>query len=279
MAKNSKISWTNHTFNPWWGCQKVSPGCQNCYAEAFATGRMGFDIWGPPSTTGRRIFDLKHFDEPIAWNSACVKSNIRERVFCGSMCDIFEDHPQVANERDVLWTTIEFTSSLDWLLLTKRPENIERLLPAWWFPGERSVTNVSFGITAENQDCLDAKWPVLEATTRYLADKLFLSCEPLLGPINIEQTLDWQDSPSKWGRGVDWVIVGGESGPNARPMNLDWARSIRDQCIEFEIPFFFKQVGGRGKDHGGNVLDGHVWQQTPWRIASPENVPFQLELF
>jgi len=280
MGKNSAIAWTDHTFNPWWGCQKVSTGCKNCYAEAFAVGRQGLDIWGPAATTKRRVFGNEHFEELLTWNRAAEKAGRIESVFVASMADVFEDHPMVEPEREVLWTTMEFCSSLRFLLLTKRPENITPMLPnRWWFD---KPPRLWFGISAENQDMLDARWGALEGQTRHLADGLFLSLEPLPGNIDLEHCLEWTENSEhkqKWGRGADWVIVGGESGFNARPMNLGWARAIRDQCVDNEIPFFFKQVGGKDKEKGGDVLDGQVWHQFPWKITDPQDATVQLEMF
>ena len=122
MGVETKIAWTDHTFNPWWGCVKVSPGCANCYAETFAK-RTGHAVWG--AETDRRFFGDKHWAEPVKWNLAAAKAGVRRRVFCGSMCDVFEGpRPLLDDWRDQLWTLIRYTPNLDWLLLTKRPESL-----------------------------------------------------------------------------------------------------------------------------------------------------------
>lgn len=285
--KNSKIEWTDHTFNAWWGCQKVSPGCQNCYAEAFGNHRLGYDIWGPPETTQRRILSRDNWNRPHEWNKEAERIG-RQTVFCGSMCDVFEVHPQLEPEQEVLWTTIEQTPNLDWLLLTKRPENIQKLLPArwWWmnndYMGYGCPQNVFLGVTAENQEMFNLRWPILRDIAEGIGVKYtFISCEPLLGPIDVSEAEVHEEIPSGRvvQRGVDWIIVGGESGPNARPMWSNWATDIRDTCDSLSIPFFFKQMGGKGKDKGGNVLDGEVIQQFPWKPAEPVKVMQQLSMF
>ena len=230
MGENSKIEWTDHTFNYVWGCVKVSPGCQNCYAETFAK-RTGHNIWGPAATTQRRIFGDKHWAEPIKWNTDAVKAGERRRVFCSSMADVFEDHPQLPPERVRLWKLIDQTPALDWLLLTKRPENILDMVPDEWRTVGRWPQNVWAGTTIENQDVVIDR---LDELIRVPAPVRFLSCEPLLGPLDLAEWLDF----------IGWVIVGGESGQDARgPMHPDWPRSLLHQCQEANVPFLFKQWG------------------------------------
>lgn len=259
MGKTTGISWTDHTFNPWWGCVKVSDGCKFCYAETWDKAKGGGEShWGP--TTPRRFFGDKHWNEPLAWDSAAELSGTRRLVFCASMADVFEDRPDLIEHRLRLWDLIEKTPHLDWLLLTKRPQNIESMLPAPWsslgyyalhgtlpelgpFP-----KNVWLGVSAENEDQFKARWPVLESVGRnWYIPVLFISAEPLLGPIDMKDDLlefiEHEDDNTIWVRGIDWVIVGGESGANARPMHPQWARSLRDQCAEAEVPYFFKQHG------------------------------------
>lgn len=279
MAKNSAIEWTHHTFNPWWGCTKVSPGCKHCYAETWAK-RLGALLWG--ARAPRRQFSDAHWRQPLAWNSA-VPQGKRERVFCASMADVFEDRRDLDAPRERLWKLIEATPRLDWLLLTKRPENVADLAPY----GDRWPDNVWVGTTAENQRWLDRRMLQLAAIP---ARVLFLSCEPLLGPVDFSNWLKL----SKLGelRMVDWVIAGGESGAHARPMNPDWARSIRDQCLAAGVRFHFKQYGNwrevkphemngykvkmihlsdgsqialanMGKKKSGRILDGRTWNELP----------------
>lgn len=254
MATNSAIEWTDHTFNPWWGCVKVSPGCQHCYAETLSK-RFGNNIWGPAKTTDRRLFDTKHWAEPRKWNAKAKADGVRARVFCASMADVFEDHPQLVEARAQLFDLIEQTPNLDWLLLTKRPENILRMLPFRWL--NNMPANVWLGTSVENQEQAERRIPFLTQTG---ARVLFLSCEPLLGPLNltsIVKNIEGLQTVTDVLRGsisidgqahlpippIDWVIAGGESGHGARPMHPGWARSLRDQCQAAGVAFHFKQWG------------------------------------
>lgn len=229
MAENSKIEWTHHTFNPWWGCSKVSPACENCYAELWAK-RMGHQIWGAKSP--RRFFSDAHWRGPIAWNEEARSLKTRKRVFCASMADVFEKRAELDSQRERLWRLIDETPWLDWLLLTKRPENVEKLVP--WTDGTWPK-NVWLGTTVENQHYADKRLPHL---LRCDAHVRFLSCEPLLGPLDLEP---WINRPGL--NSIDWVIAGGESGPGARPMHPDWVNGLLDTCREAKIPFHFKQWG------------------------------------
>jgi protein gp37 len=248
MGKDSKIEWTHHTYNPWWGCVKVSPGCEHCYAETFAK-RTGHAIWGPAATTERRTFGDKHWAEPLKWNEDAAKAGERRRVFCASMADVFEDHPHLPEQRFRLALLMNDTPMLDWLLLTKRPENIMKM----WMHDMDSVlflSNEWIGTSVENQAMADKRIPAL---AKIRAATRFLSCEPLLGPLDLSPWLD----------AVQWVIVGGESGPKARPMQADWVRGIRDQCNAAGVAFLFKQWGGVRKHETGRELDGRTWDEYP----------------
>ena len=150
MAKNSAIEWTHHTFNPWWGCTKVSPGCKHCYAETWSK-RLGQDLWG--ARAARRELSDGYWRQPLAWNVSALKAGRRTRVFCASMADVFEDRRDLDSKRERLWALIEQTPKLDWLLLTKRPQNVARLAPY----GETWPDNVWLGATAENQKWLDRR--------------------------------------------------------------------------------------------------------------------------
>ena len=255
-------------------------------------------IWGPAATTARQMMSENYWKQPLKWNKKAEQEGVRRRVFCASMADVFEDHPMLNEPRARLWKLIDETPALDWLLLTKRPENIETMLPFHWndpvaFPDGRIPRNVWFGTSAENQEMFDKRWGELETFAHINHPSvIFLSLEPLLGPIDISSALveinlgdedrDW------WTRTIDWVIVGGESGQNRRPMDLQWARDIRDQCAQAEVPFFFKQTGGlRG---GSDRLDGQVYHAWPGQEApavrttvlksEPDHVePVQLSLF
>jgi protein gp37 len=244
MGQTTGIQWTDHTFNPWWGCEKVSPACDHCYAEALAK-RYGHGVWGGGAP--RRFFGDKHWAEPLKWNRAAATAGIRRRVFCASMADVFEDRPDVAADRARLFRLIDATPHLDWQLLTKRPANIRRLVPASW--REQYPPNVWFGITAENQDWLNVRGRWMREIAPQV---LFVSWEPALGLITV---------PS-W---AQWVIAGGESGSHCRPIDPDWVRSVRDQCLAADVPFFFKQWGGFHPKAHGAELDGREWKEFPRR--------------
>ncbi len=236
MGENSAIEWTDHTFNPWIGCTKVSPGCDHCYAEHLATNRLGV-AWGPHAER-RRTADST-WRQPLAWNRKAEREGQRARVFCASLADVF-DNQVPAEWRQDLWDLIARTPHLDWLLLTKRPQNIAQMLPGSWgttYP--RGWEHVWLGTTVENQAEAERRIPQL---VRVPAKVRFLSCEPLLGPLDLAKACrfpgrDFGAQP------LDWIIAGGESGPGARPAHPDWFRSLRDQCAEANVPFFFKRWG------------------------------------
>jgi protein gp37 len=274
MGKKSHIEWTDNTFNPWWGCLKVGPGCDRCYAERWAK-RLRLNVWGPYPTP-RKMQSEDYWEQPLRWDEEAARTDTPQTVFCGSMCDVFEEHPGVVDARAHLWGVIEHTSNLIWLLLTKRPENIERMIPFQWVL-EGIPANVWFGISAENQHEFDTRYPILESfATCYYPGGTFLSLEPLLGPIDLEGWLEEIDvgdeDHSRWTRPPDWVIAGGESGPGARPMDLDWARDIRDQCLAADVPFFLKQLGGTRDKRAGDkaLLDGQLWREYPkeWKVGA-----------
>lgn len=257
MAESSKIEWTDATFNPWVGCTKVSPACDNCYAEDWAK-RFGDVEWG---NAPRRRTGEKNWNKPRKWNrdaDAWEAENGRPRfVFCASLADVFDN--QVPDDwRDDLWKLIKECDRLIWLLLTKRPQNIRKMLPADWGPG---YPNVWLGTTVENQEIANRNVPELLSIP---AAKRFLSIEPILGPVDLSNMKVWLDDDPAWlnalsggalieGKAIDklqhysnrvhWVISGGESGKNARPAHPDWYRSLRDQCQEAGVPFHFKQWG------------------------------------
>lgn len=225
MSQKTKIPYCDHTFNCWWGCTKVSDGCKLCYAETLAK-RTGFDIWG--NDKPRRLFGEKHWQEPLTWNKQAAAKGIKETVFCGSMCDVFEPRGDLDKERWRLWKLIEDTPNLIWLLLTKRPEYLHTQVPQSWLT-DKLPENVWLGVTVESDKYLDRVEFLLGMNA-----KIFVSCEPLLSNIQFEELL-WS---------IRWMIVGGESGAGARPMDIEWARDLRHQCGFFRIPYFFKQLGG-----------------------------------
>ncbi len=271
MAKDSRIEWTHHTFNPWWGCVKISPACAHCYAETWAH-RLGAKIWGRDAP--RRFFNEEHWRHPIRWNAEAERDQARRRVFCASMADVFEIRAELNPWRTRLWPLIEQTPWLDWLLLTKRPQEHPSHDPL----GRRLANKRVAGYNAETQKHADARIPhLLESPARIH----FISAEPLLGPLSLAAY-----------RGIDWVIAGGESGHNARPTDPDWIRSLRDECRTAHIAFHFKQWGhwapelphgitprqklqlttgrkvqttlyGLGKTAAGRLLDGRTWDQFP----------------
>ncbi|WP_119157458.1 phage Gp37/Gp68 family protein [Caldimonas tepidiphila] len=282
MAENSGIEWTDHTFNPWIGCTKVSPACDHCYAEALVQ-RFGGDF------TQRRLTSAANWRLPLKWErharaaeagwkagvelhgseEACIAAGFskprRPRVFCASLADVF-DNQAPAEWRSDLFRLILDTPHLDWLLLTKRIGNVAPMLreiagdlhlladPAWT---GQLPQNVWIGATVTCQAEADRDIPKLLAVP---AARRFLSMEPLLGPVDLKDVLmpesghgHHEFSPIITGNAlkranplnprIDWVIVGGESGPKARPMHPAWVRSLRDQCTAAGVPFLFKQHG------------------------------------
>lgn len=217
MGENSKISWTDHTFNPWWGCVKVSPACDHCYAESFSH-RVGQEVWGVDAP--RRFFGDKHWNEPLKWNRDALKTYGRPaRVFCASMADVFEDRGELATHRERLWTLIGKTPNLTWNLLTKRDLQIKKHRSDW-----SAFSNVHIGVTVESQTY----------DHRITPDVDWISYEPALGPLYLDLYL----------RGmVKWVIIGGESGHGAREMKLEWALALIEECRRFGCAVHFKQTG------------------------------------
>jgi protein gp37 len=340
MAENSKIEWTDHTFNPWEGCTKVSPGCLHCYAEALRDLRYGAVKWGKGQPRRRTAPD--NWKKPLRWNdtavcgscgkhakNAAIAGNLgkcpvchedtmrRPRVFSASLADWLDDEVQIGWLADFL-RLIRDTPNVDWLLLTKRPENWRSRVEAaqdWHFDfGDRNVAgwiqdwwkhsiypgNVWLGTTVEDQTRADERIPLLEAIP---AKVRFLSCEPLLGPVDLSYHFRLQTTfPCKLedglvvptgpdtierqpanpfdvedGHRIHWVICGGESGHDARPMHPEWARSLRNQCAAAGVPFLFKQWGewapgsnfpedvaipsGESCDFGQDLDDnGRVWK-------------------
>ncbi|MBN8740683.1 MAG: hypothetical protein BGP24_14865 [Lysobacterales bacterium 69-70] len=285
MSDNTKIEWCDATFNPWMGCTKISPGCDNCYAAVL--GRRFGVKWGAGAP--RFEFDDKHWDLPRAWNRRAERKGRTMRVFCASMADVFDaDVPQAW--RDRLFALIRETPHLTWLLLTKRIGNVERMLPADWGDG---YANVQLGATIVNQ--AEADRDVIKLL-RTRARVRFVSIEPMLGPVRLwllgaydyaEHSIgaevyalsglraipdcDWKSTK------LDWVICGGESGHGARPMHPDWVRSLRDQCAHEGTPFLFKQWGEwlPGKSivshipvHASTVVhDGARGYATCWKVG------------
>lgn len=309
MGEVSKIRWTHHTYNPWRGCTEVSPACDHCYARELAKRNPGvLGQWGPgaPRVEG----SAGYLRGPLKWNAEAERPGVRRRVFALSMGDWLDEEAPAGALADLL-LMVSLTPYLDWLLLTKRPHNFfsrvsdaKRLLAkgdseerqeAWrmlwnWLAtdGSGPPHNVWIGCTAENQRWANRRVPEL---LNIPARVRFLSCEPLLGPIDLEAMPLSAEDPlfSYWpldgrhlrdgmnepaalpgAQRLHWVIAGGESGHNARPMRPEWARGLRDQCTAAGVPFFFKQwgvwgAGGvrEGKEKTGWLLDGVEWSQFP----------------
>lgn len=313
----SAIEWTYYVFNPWIGCTKVSAGCKHCYAETLMDKRYGRVKWGPAGV--RKRTSEANWKKPLTWDRKAKAAGERRKVFCASLADVFEDRPELVEWRDDLFDLIHITPHLVWLLLTKRPENVIRMMDGYDF--NKSIFhlhNIWIGTSVEDQETADERIPHL---LQIPAKIRFLSCEPLLGPVDLwrfgddemgfatqwdhrgtypfYQALGWEGSKTIR-PGIDWVIAGGESGPNARPMHPAWARSLRDQCQAAGVPFFFKQWGKwvpsshllphmkqdrvawpwaekkgddltgdttmmipAGKKAAGRLLDGRAWSEFP----------------
>ncbi len=335
MGEATEISWAHSTFNPWWGCSRVSPACDHCYAETFAH-RLGMDLWGRDEP--RRFFDDKHWREPLRWERMAADAGQPWRVFCASMADVFEDSGFTSTDSDEagvprcvdtararLWSLVEATPHLTWMLLTKRPENVLRMVPRGWLathtrtvvsdsegvrtsPGSGRLwpANCWVGTSVENQRYADLRVPKL---LQVPAPVRFLSCEPLLGPVDLSHWLmrcrfDYanEGAPAAHGRcepggsqrGIEWVIAGGESGGHARPMHPQWARDLRDQCAAAGVAFHLKQWGewapvvdlrrgDRWLCRDGHVLedpvafhaDGCPVDPRPTFMPAPAQVPVQ----
>lgn len=245
MAESTEIAWTNSTFNPWWGCTRIADGCDHCYA-ANLDRRTGGDHWGADKQY--RVMSEDNWKKPLKWEKNAAEffkaNGTKRKVFCASMADVF-DNKAPDGQRDRLWSLIKSTPNLDWQILTKRPSNILKYLPKDWGNG---YSNVWLGVTVEN---IKHGLPRIELLKQVPASIKFLSVEPLLedlGEIDLS--------------GIDWVIVGGESGPKARPMKREWVNNIYNQCSIHKVPIFFKQWGAIvGK--GGCEIDGVEIKQWP----------------
>lgn len=266
MGKHTGIAWCDHTFNLWWGCEKISPGCDHCYAAAFDK-RVGGHHWKPGGP--RRFFKDDHLEEPLRWDRAAARDGVVRSVFCGSMMDLMEAHPdpEIAARQEALraqlWKLIDETRHLDWLLLTKRPENFATFLP-WARPGAASAppANVVLMTTAENQEQAARRGLILATTP---ANRRGFSCEPLLE--HVELGLfgvlpgDAVGGAYVWmHQRIHWVIAGCESGHKMRPCHVDWLRALRDECAASGVPFFLKQA---------TEVDGPRGTISPIRVRPP----------
>jgi len=258
MGKNSDIAWTNHTFNPWWGCEKLSAGCKHCYAAVLAYTQCELK-WGAQY----RFFGEKHWNEPLVWDRQAKEADERPKVFCASMCDIFQDittsklidagqAPKALQERKRTFKLIETCTNMDWLLLTKRTKNVLDMVPESWL--DNWPEHVWMGTTIEHQDVLKRRVAYLKQIP---APVLFVSAEPLLSGLDFTGHL----GPGRGG--INWVIAGGESGKNARRMEMSWVRSLREQTSLWGVPFMFKQKVVDGLKIALPELDGRTWNQSP----------------
>jgi protein gp37 len=308
MSDGTKIEWSDATWNVVTGCTKVSPGCDHCYIERTVPFRIARRSFNAPSVGGTTGVQL-HWDrigKPYEWRTPRM-------IFVNSLSDLFhQDVPDDLIAR--VFATMMETPQHTYQILTKRHDRMRSLLrkwspvtgtPPWTFTGPWPLPNVWLGVSVEDQQRADLRIPALLGTP---AAVRFLSCEPLLGAVDLHGPLvdghrprltywltgrpDWNsDGHIQVGPRIDWVIVGGESGPGARPMHPDWARAVRDQCVEADVPFFFKQFGEWapsvdldpdvrertreealagdeyvsrvGKKRAGRDLDGRTWDQMP----------------
>jgi protein gp37 len=275
MTTRSAIEWTQTTWNPVTGCDRISPGCDHCYALTLAArlkamGQAKYQTDGHPPTSGPGFGVMVHeatLTEPLGWRRP-------QRIFVNSMSDLFHARVPTAFIAEV-FAVMAATPQHTYQVLTKRPARMARLLTAEAFGARVAAARRQL---PRQRGGLGLGWPLANAwlgvsieTDAYVrrADALraapaatrFLSLEPLLGPL-----------PSLNLAGIDWVIVGGESGPGHRPLDLDWVRQIRDRCVALGIPLFFKQVGGPTPKAGGRLLDGRAWDQFPPSLPEQEGL-------
>lgn len=235
MGEVTGISWCDHTFNPWWGCTRVSPGCVNCYAETFDR-RTGGDHWGPGKP--RREFGDKHWREPLKWDAQHRKEGTIGKVFCASMADIFDEEvPEAWRQR--LWGLVRQTNNLVWQFLTKRVNGY------WDMPGDIMCSgHVWKGFTAEDQERYDERWNEM----RRWPGIVWVSYEPAIGPLTSFRTVA---KPR-------WFVFGGESGPHRRPCEESWAANLLRECREYGIPFFMKQMSAATPAKGKALIPEHL---------------------
>lgn len=252
MGTDSKVEWCHHTFNGWIGCEKVSAECKNCYAEVETFPRVqrgkGLELWG--KNAARHITSDENWRKPFAWDRRACEAGERHRVFCSSLSDVFEDRPDLVAPRARLMHMIVDTPNLDWLLLTKRPENVDRLMP-WIWP-----RNTWLGVTGGTQKMFDERVErLLEINGPAIH---FVSIEPMLERVNVA----WALEPVSRNR-LRWVIVGGESGSKARRFDVRWAQEILWQCqtantskiTSERVAYFLKQLGANVGESNPNASE------------------------
>lgn len=283
MGKDTGIEWAHDSWAPWFGCSKISRGCQNCYADTLVSKRFKLAEWGPLGVRKRSAPSTWRL--PVTWHRQALAQGQRRRLFCGHLCDVFENKRKaqpgenLPQWRRELVALIDQCHALDWLILTKRPHNVMAMLaeategdPAAWLKARPWVW---LGTSIEDQATAAQRLPALAAIPAHVR---FVSAEPLLEPINL---LTWLGH-------VDWVIVGGESGTNARPCHVEWIRNVAQQCRARGVPVFVKQLGDRAMANGVPYRAGpkgkalHLWppdlrvqqvpQSLPWP-AAPQAQP------
>lgn len=288
MGENTRISWTDHSWNPWTGCQRVSEGCVHCYAEVWAK-RTGRDLWGAKGKRKRTTKSV--WAKPKTWNHVAALDRRPRKVFCASLADVFEDAPGPNGWRPDVWDLIRACPWLDWQLLTKRPENIARMLPDDW---GRGWPNVWLGTSIEDRDVVE-RARILGDVPAFVR---FISYEPALGPvipdeISVVSDADrpelsgtfyrWEDGYTEPGLrfynndgelAFHWLICGGESGAGFRPMQLEWAADARDACDTEGVAFYFKQISHLRNEQGADAL-GQVYHGFPtsWDRADLDTHP------
>lgn len=248
MGEDTKIQWCDHTFNPWEGCTKVSAECDNCYAAARDHRIHNDEHWGKDAL--RMVHSASYWRQPAKWNKDAEGNNVRRRVFCGSLCDIMEDRRDLDRPRTHVYRLIEETPCLDWLLLTKRPQNFNR-----FFPNEWCAPNIGAPLTPPPNVWVmttvgvpESQWRIAALLDTPNCAVYGLSCEPLLGKVVLPKRFLDLGSQA-------WVIAGGESGPCARESDvLGYSLDLMSQCKEAGVPFFMKQMGG-AVNKRGNMND------------------------
>lgn len=249
MGDATAIAWTDKTWNPWMGCFKVSQGCKHCYADTLTTNKMGLDVFGA-DTDKRKRTGQAIWNRPFRWHREAILEREPARVFTMSLGDFFEDARQLNQWREEAWRIIRQCYWLDFQILTKRPENIERMLPDDWdshTSGYPYWPHVWLGTSIEDNRVAHRADILIEVP----AHVHFISYEPAIGPgdmINLE--------------GIEWMIVGGESGPKRRKMDLQWARDMQERCSEEGVPYFFKQDNGPRTEMGIDAL-GAIYRDYP----------------
>jgi protein gp37 len=246
MGEVTAISWADHTFNPWIGCTRVSPACQNCYAARDNARHRWTNGWG--TGVPRHRTAVSNWAQPLRWSRRAALTGYRPRVFCASLADVFDNEVDPAWRAD-FFDLIRDTPNLRWMLLTKRIGNAAKMLPADW-----PFAHVGLMSTLESQEVWDRDFPKLMRTE---AAWHGVSIEPMLGPIDIGDARP------------DWIITGGESGPNHRTIEVTWVRAMRDQCVRNGIAFHHKQWGGLRPKQNGCLLDGVEHKAFPHVFDAP----------